>query len=598
VLTGVEDGAHSEYGRRLEVRRAVSSLEYRQHVRIGNARLAVVAAAAVVAWLSLWRDVVSPWWLLIPGVVFSFLVFLHERVLRAKRVADRAVAFYESRLGYLEDRWSGKGEPGERFRDPAHPYSEDLDLFGKGSLFELLCTARTRIGEATLARWLLAPASPNEVRARQAAVTELRAKLDFREDLAVLGEDVRAGVRPEELAAWGEGAPLLDSRAARIGAVLLAGAGVASVVLAIWLDLPSIFVITAFFEAVFTFRYRARVKRVIESVELAAHDLDLLAQVLRRLEREPAAAPRLAELTRALQVDGRAPSERIARLDRLMELVDSREHVLMRAIGPLILWTTQLAFAVESWRKISGPAVRRWLDAVGEMEALSALAGFAYEHPADPFPEIIEDGACFEAEGLGHPLIPVSKVIRNDVRLGGELRVLMVSGSNMSGKSTLLRSVGANTVLAMAGAPVRADRLRLSPLAVGASIRLVDSLHGGVSRFYAQITRLHQLVEISRGPIPLLFLLDELLHGTNSHDRRIGAQAVVRGLAEQGAIGMVTTHDLALAEIVDGLGAAGANVHFEDQFEDGRMSFDYRLRPGVIRKSNALELMRSVGLRV
>jgi hypothetical protein len=247
VLTGVEDGAHSEYGRRLEVRRAVSSLEYRQHVRIGNARLAVVAAAAVVAWLSLWRDVVSPWWLLIPGVVFSFLVFLHEGVLRAKRVADRAVAFYESRLGYLEDRWSGKGEPGERFRDPAHPYSEDLDLFGKGSLFELLCTARTRIGEATLARWLLAPASPNEVRARQAAVTELRPKLDFREDLAVLGEDVRAGVRPEELAAWGEGAPLLDSRAARIGAVLLAGAGVASVVLAIWLDLPSIFVITSFF---------------------------------------------------------------------------------------------------------------------------------------------------------------------------------------------------------------------------------------------------------------------------------------------------------------------------------------------------------------
>jgi DNA mismatch repair ATPase MutS len=178
------------------------------------------------------------------------------------------------------------------------------------------------------------------------------------------------------------------------------------------------------------------------------------------------------------------------------------------------------------------------------------------------------------------------------------LRLLVVSGSNMSGKSTLLRTVGTNTLLAWAGAPVRAQRLRLSSLTVGASIRIVDSLQEGVSRFYAEIKRLRQIMDLSRGPIPLVFLLDEILHGTNSHDRRIGAEAVVRGLVERGAIGLITTHDLALSRVADSLASVGANVHFEDHLEDGTITFDYQLRTGVIQKGNALELMRSVGLEV
>jgi DNA mismatch repair ATPase MutS len=182
--------------------------------------------------------------------------------------------------------------------------------------------------------------------------------------------------------------------------------------------------------------------------------------------------------------------------------------------------------------------------------------------------------------------------------MGGDLRVLIVSGSNMSGKSTLLRTVGINAVLAQAGAPVCARRLKVSRLALGASIRTMDSLQDGTSRFYAEIKRLHQIMELTGGPLPVLFLLDELLHGTNSHDRRIGAEAIVRGLVERGAIGLVTTHDLALAHVAEALAPRAENVHFEDQFEDGRMTFDYRLHPGVVEKSNALELMRSVGLEV
>jgi DNA mismatch repair ATPase MutS len=226
------------------------------------------------------------------------------------------------------------------------------------------------------------------------------------------------------------------------------------------------------------------------------------------------------------------------------------------------------------------------------------VAGYAYEHPSDPFPEIVEQGPLFDASGLGHPLLPSSACVRNDLRLDGGRLLLLISGSNMSGKSTLLRAVGVNVVLALAGAPVRAEALRVSPVSLGASIRINDSLEAGRSRFYAEITRLRQLMEIARDRPPLLFLLDEILHGTNSGDRRTGAEAVVKGLLDRGGLGLVTTHDLALAGIAEALAPRARNVHFEDHLEGGRMAFDYRLKDGVVRKSNALALMRAVGLDV
>jgi DNA mismatch repair ATPase MutS len=269
----------------------------------------------------------------------------------------------------------------------------------------------------------------------------------------------------------------------------------------------------------------------------------------------------------------------------------------------ILLWPLQCAIAIELWRQHSGPAVGRWLSAVGEFEALSSFAGYSFEHPNDPFPELVESEALFDGEDLGHPLIPESQNVRTSLRLSKEPSVLIVSGSNMSGKSTLLRTVGTNTVLALAGAPVRARRLKISPLQIGASIRIQDSLQAGASKFYAEITRLRQIVDLTKGDLtkgdpPVLFLLDEILHGTNSHDRKIGAEGVVRGLVNRGAIGLVTTHDLALTQIVEQLDSRAANVHFEDHLEDGKMTFDYLLRPGVLLKSNALELMRSVGLEI
>jgi len=522
----------------------------------------------------------------------------HERLIRQRRAARRACAFYEKGLARIEDRWAGAGESGERFDDPAHPYAEDLDLFGKGSLFELLCTTRLRTGEDTLARFLLEPAAPDVVRARQEAVAELRPRLDLREEMDLLGEDLRSGINPRALAAWAEQPLTLDWRAARAAAAALALAALAA--LAAWavFGVVEFFLGVAVLEAVFFLRLRARVVSVAELVGEPAYGIALLAAVLGRLERERFVSPRLAELRKALDTEAVPPSLAIARLDRLIDLLHSRDNVAVRIIGPPLLWTTQVAFAIEAWRKKYGRSVRRWLAAVGEIETLSGFGSYAYEHPADPFPEFVEGEACFEGEDLGHPLLPESRSVRNDIRLSSQLCVQVVSGSNMSGKSTLLRTVGVNAVLALAGAPVRARRLRLTPLTLGASIRTLDSLQGGTSRFYTEIKRLRQLVDLTKGPRPLLFLLDELLHGTNSHDRRTGAEAVIRTLVQRRAIGLLTTHDLALAQIVDLLAPRAANVHFEDHLEDGKITFDYRLRPGLVRKSNALELMRSVGLDV
>jgi DNA mismatch repair ATPase MutS len=270
----------------------------------------------------------------------------------------------------------------------------------------------------------------------------------------------------------------------------------------------------------------------------------------------------------------------------------------MRALNVPLFYGVQIAYAAEAWRSEHGAAVRSWLRTIGEAEALLSLSAYHYEHPSDPFPEFVEGRPCFNATELGHPLIPAAKCVRNNISICGETRVLLISGSNMSGKSTLMRSVGINTVLAMAGAPVRAQHLRLTPLQIGASILINDSLQEGSSRFYAEITRLRHICDLAEQHPPVLFLLDELLQGTNSKDRLIGAEGVVRALLDSGAIGLISTHDLALTNIGEQRDSRLHNVHLQDEIEDGKMKFDFKLQDGVVTKSNGIELMRLIGLKV
>jgi hypothetical protein len=589
-----------EYATRLAARSAALDNEQQQSRKIWFWRRVVFAIIALTIILAL-EKVIAWWFIAPPVIVFIALMAIHQRVHAAVARLERAVKFYERGLRRLEDDWRGAGEKGERFADRSHPYSEDLDLFGEGSMFELLSTARTKAGEERLASWLLAPAPIPEILARQQSVDELRLRLDLREDVALLGDEVSAGAHPEELVAWAGRAPVFTERQTpwlRLAALLIGLFSAAAVVMWLGFGYRMTAMAALMIEATFLFLYRAQIARVVAEVERPGRELSLLAEILGRLEQERFAAPMLVRLRNELDADGKAPSQQIARLSRLIQILDSLKNQFFAPIAFVLLVPAQLALAIEHWRRHAGAKIPQWLDAVAEIEALSSLAGYAYEHPRDPFPELVESEVLFDGESLGHPLIAESRSVRNDVRLGSEPRALIVSGSNMSGKSTLMRTVGTNVVLALAGAPVRATRARLSPLAIGASIHILDSLQTGASRFYAEITRLRQIVELTKGDLPLLFLLDEILSGTNSHDRLIGAEAVVRGLVERGAIGIVTTHDLALTRIAETLSGRASNIHFEDHLENGRMIFDYKMQPGVVRRSNALELMRSVGLEV
>lgn len=585
------------YSTRVEERNREAAVQFEKFRRVGVVRLLFVALLLVLLVTALLK-LTTFWWLLIPALGFIALSPVQQRIAERRRRCERAATFYQSGIARIDDDWAGKGASGSRFVNPDHPYAEDLDIFGHGSLFELLSIARTRVGEETLARWLLAPAKLETVRERQAAVAELRSSLDLREDLALLGEGIHSGAEAKVLVDWANGPawsipPFTKWIAGVLGAAAVVG-------LVLWfLGYGLTILLTAVvIGQLFAFRFRRQTVKVIADVDAPGKDLQLLVAVLRRFEREQFQSSLLVRLRAELDVAGQPPSQQIARLRLLIDLLDSTRNMFFAPLAFILLWPLQCAIAIETWRQESGQAIGRWLAAVGELEALSSLAGYAFEHPDDPFPELDESRTGFAGESLGHPLIPATKNVRTELELSDAPSVFVVSGSNMSGKSTLLRTVGTNTVLALAGAPVRAKRLRLSMLQVGASIRVQDSLQAGASRFYAEITRLRQIVDLTKESVPVLFLLDEILHGTNSHDRKIGAEGVVKGLIERGAVGLVTTHDLALTKIVEDLGVKAANVHFEDHLEAGKMTFDYHLRPGILQKSNALELMRSVGLEV
>jgi MutS domain V len=592
---------NEEYRKRLDLRlRMIASLE-RRHILLGYLKLAAIAAFVVLLWIRLARDLFSGYWLLAPVVVYAALAVLHERVVRARTHAETAANVYRRGLARMEDRWSGTGASGDRFKDTKHVYADDLDVFGRGCLFELLSTARTPMGESRLADWLRAPSPVSTVIERQGLIAELLLKLDLREDLAVAGEDLRPRLNPESLTKWCESAPLLGGPILRVIAAAFALLAAASFVYFIHTGTISPFLAIVVLEG-FLFRgLRRRALEAMSGMNCNSEGVVLFSQILERIEREPFASPALQQFVAALKRGAEPASRSVRRFARIVNWIDAYGSLIVRIIEVPLLYSVQTGLAAEAWRKRCGAHMRAWIDIAAEAEALFSLATYSFEHPADSFPEFAvgaDSTAIFDAEDLGHPLIEVSKCVRNDVLLDASTRVLLVSGSNMSGKSTLLRTVGVNTILAMAGAPIRGKRLRLSPIGLGTRLRSIDSLQEGRSTFYTELLRIRQVIDMTNGSARVLFLFDELLDGTNSHDRRIGAENLLRVLLEKGAIGIVTTHDLALTEMAASLGGTVQNAHFQDYVENGQMRFDYKLREGVVTKSNALELMRLAGLDV
>jgi hypothetical protein len=598
-----------EYATRKNARQAAAAARERTHIYLGNAKVAIFIAAIIYTAARLGN--LSSTIYGIGGALFIALSIWHELVMRALARAAAAVMYYADGEARIEDRWMRDEPSGERFQSSDHPYAADLDVFGPRSLFQLLSGCRTPMGEERLAGWLLHASPTADIRERQSRIAALRDRIDLRERIAVVNARRRRSIQAHRLIAWSEQvASLPPIRIVVMTMALLFAAALANYMnggSGIYLGL----VATA--NLLFLGWLSKRANAIVEDLSAATESaaLDLIASVIKEIERETFAEPELVELAQRLRGSQQAlpVSQRIARLARISDWADSRHNVFLRLSEIPILFTLQVAYAAQAWRERYGAQMRNWVEAVGEMEALLSLAGYSYEHPADPFAEIVEGAEpFFEATKIAHPLLDGNVAVRNSLTLGApspkpqapspKPQVLILSGSNMSGKSTLMRTVGINAMLALAGAPVRAQRLRLTPLQIGTCLRHTDSLQEHRSGFYTEALRIRLICDLLEGPLPLLFVFDELLAGTNSKDRRIAAEGVVKTMLSRRAIGMVTTHDLSLTEIAAIFPGEVKNVHLEDKVEDGKMSFDYKLRDGVITHGNALELMRMIGLDV
>ena len=553
-------------------------------------RQSLLAAAALVATVAL----------------FLILVAAHARARAAVRHARAIQQLNISGIARVRRAWATL--PAGRETTPSdHPYSADLDVAGgSASLFRLLDVVSAATGRPVLLRWLLdAPASVAEIRDRQAAVSELAKATEFREELALLAQQGR-DIAPEQfesLLQWAEGANgvwLDRSRAmlwvARVIPLVTLGTSVLALLRLVPWTVPGVAILAGL---VLLGRYRGVIGASLTSVFAHATGLRIQRRMLDEVSPRPFTAP-LLESLRARMAGG---TEALRALEHALSLIEGRGSLMHAILNVLVLWDIHALAWLDRWRRKYGRRLRDCLAALGDVEALAALGMLAHDNPHWNYPTF-DEADRVTATALGHPLLSGATRVANDVSVGPPGTLLLVTGSNMSGKSTLLRAIGLNVVLAQAGAPVCAERLAMPRVELRTSIRLADSLERGVSLFMAELERLKQIVDAARAAPRsrlLIYLLDEILHGTNSAERLIAARAVLTHLLRAGAIGAVTTHDLTLA--ADGaVAAASRAVYFTEHVASGNgdaaspMTFDYKLRPGLATSTNALKLLALVGL--
>lgn len=537
--------------------------------------------------------------------VFLFLVVWHRRVRARERRFGVLAEINRVALARLQRDWGGIPPAPQGDVNPDHPYALDLDVCGEASLFRLLTTPTVPPGHATIRDWLLAPAAPEEIRRRQEAVAELAPQVDLRQTLEAAGR-LLDSPDPESIGAfldWAEEEPWLpEHRGVVLGARILPLLTGALAALQLWGPVRGpwwVFSLVATFALASA--HRGRIHALMEAASGGQERFGRYAALLTLLMEMEVEAPALREVQEKVRSSPVGAPRELLRLGRRVGWADIRFSGMAHApLQALLAWDVHLLDLLEGWKRRSGLHVRGWLAALGQLEALLALAALKADHPEWCFPSFAEgEDLHVRARGLGHPLLPPSSCVANDVEVGPPGTFLFVTGSNMSGKSTLLRAVGVNAVLAQTGGPVCAVEMEMTPAAVQTSMRTTDSLAQGVSQYMAELKRIQQVVEAARRGKEVIYLLDEPLQGTNEAERRVAVQTILGHLLKAGAIGAVATHDLQLDGIPKLAGAARA-VHLEGQVQEGEggpiLSFDYRLRPGRATSTNALALLRAVGL--
>lgn len=618
------------YRERLERARTEESRLSRQAQRIGTLRFVCFAlfvlllGAAYQRWPRSLPAAVPLLLLLLDVALFVLLVVRHGIVENRRERQRHLMAVNQAGLARLDGSWARGPVPPGPDAGGAGPgalpsYAGDLDLSGAASLLQLCDSTHTRHGERALLAALGRAAEPEPevatVSARQEAVRELAPLLDLRQALEVEGRVLsgagqRGGGRPdpEPLLRWAEEQPLLTGKQPWLRRLTLLPLLTVAASLLTWLPAPPPPVVPRLLVALLLVQVAVlaytgpRIGQILAAVASRDTALAAYAAMLTLLCDAKLQAPQNRALQERLRRGGQGPAQRMRQLQGYYgQLLLRQNPILWLPANVFLLWDLYFALRVERWQVEVGRELRGWLEALGEFEARASLAALAHDNPDWAFPEFHDGPAGLAADELGHPLIPRERRVGNDVTLPGPGRAWLVTGSNMSGKSTLLRSIGLCQVLAQAGAPVCARRARLSPLRLRTVMRVDDSLAQGMSHFYAELRRLKETVDAARGSPPappLCYLLDEILHGTNTRERELGARLVIKSLCRRGALGVVSTHDLSLATLEEETGGAVHNVHFTELVQDDQMTFDYRLRPGPVQTTNALRLMRLCGIDI
>ena len=461
--------------------------------------------------------------------------------------------------------------------------------------------SHTVAGETTLAAWLGKAASLDTIAQRQSAVVELAADLDFRESLEASATRVQGNERidPTPFLKFVERAPLVSTPL--LMAIYIVPAATAAIGLAVYLGLmPRLVLIAA--ASVQVLLALAYARRAIDAFQLVAARrgyVEALRAMFVVVEEHEFESELLRSLQKRLELGGRPPSAYMARLDRWAGLAEFHTQFPIHFFVNLAtFWDLHVLWRLERWVSDVGRGLDDAFAALAELEALCGLATLAATDPNTCVPELKAEPTPLRAEQLAHPLLNPEQRVANDLDMKSQVSALIITGSNMAGKSTLLRAVGLNMALALAGGPVVARTMRFSPVRLRASMRIDDSLQKGASYFHAELTKLRAVVGDASASPPVFFLLDELLRGTNARARHIGARAVLAHLLDRGASGLAATHDIALAKLESEQPERVRNVHFTDVMQGDEMTFDYKLRPGVVKTSNALRLLSLAGVEV
>jgi ABC-type multidrug transport system fused ATPase/permease subunit len=592
------------YRERIEIFESKIQRLKKRELGLSLAKLAAVLGGIFFLYRMASRFVLFP----VIAFILIFILFIaaaavHENIIKRRKFQEALKTINENEIKAMAGEFL-EVDPGDELMSIEHEYSSDLDFFGKRSVFHYLNRTTTSIGKRFLSDWLRifpADSGAEKISKKQKAVEELAQKVDLRQKIQAHGLFIEDSLKRlesfqelfEEPAAVSNNKMLLGFihvfPLVTLGAIVLVFFNVS------WLVAVSAVIV----QGLVNRSMKKKRQRLYSLLSRYAKILTAYSRIMTELEKEDFSCEKLEELRRELFVHDLPASLYIKKMSTILAYFDLRQsrefHVLF---NNLLFWDLHCVYRIERWKKRVGSAVREWFDVIGNFDALSSLANAFFNNPDWTMPEITESEFKFEADSIGHPLIPREENVHNDLTLRGKGSILIVTGPNMAGKTTFLKTLGVNIVLALAGAPVCARRFVIFPLKVYTSMKVVDSLDKKLSLFYAELQRLKMIMDAILRKEPVFFLIDEMLKGTNESDRHKGAIALIRQLVENKADGVLATHDLELTELEREYPAAVANYHFDGYIEGDKLLFDYILRDGICQSSNALELMKKVGIKV